>query len=350
VEAQLERFIRSERPDARSVRIEDLRVIAGGYSQETYRCDCVIESGGGTERLPLIVRRDPPPEADILPTNRRLEFELMERVRERTTIPVPEQHFLDETGAALDRPAMLMERLSGSSDLTALFAPGAEDEAEAVATELCERLAELHMTPIDALDPGGELRDPRSVGIDASSWDAYMASSIAYFKANYHNIAFDPLPVFYDMYASLPNRLPRPGRLAICHGDYQPSNFLYAGGQLTGVIDWENAHVGDPREELGWVHQMSALTGFDVWGAVKADGGFLEHYSKVSGIPASMDDVLFFQIFSTASLASPILDAVRRGLNGESDSFLNTYMLQSLIAVIPSFAAILGYPAAQEAL
>ena len=349
VEAQLERFIRSARPEAEAVRIEDLRVITGGYSQETYRCECTIEGSNGTERLPLIVRRDPPPNADILPTNRRLEFELIARVRESTTIPVPTPHFLDETGAALDRPTMLIERVTGSSDLTALFAPGSEAEAEAVSTELCERLAELHTTAIEVVDPSGELGDPRGADINASSWDAYMASSIAYFKADYHNIAFDPLPVFYDMHASLPNRLPAPAPLTLCHGDYQPSNFLCADGQVTGVIDWENAHIGDPREDLGWIYQMSSLTGFDVFGAVKADGGFLEHYSKLSRIPVSMEDVLFFQIFTSASLASPILDAVRRGLNGESDSFLNTYMLQPLVAAVPAYAAILGYPAAQEA-
>ena len=348
MESQLEQFIRQQRPDASAVRIEEFRALAGGYSQETYRCDCVIESGAGTERLPLIVRRDPPPESDILPTSRRLEFGILRRVGERTSIPVPAAHFLDETGAALERPAMLIERLAGSADLTPLFAPGNEDEAEAVATEFCERLAELHAAPLDALDPDGELRDARGAGIDCSGWDAYMASSIEFFLSSYRTIAFDPLPVFYDMYASLPNRLPKPVPLAICHGDYQPSNFLYERGRMTGVIDWENAHVGDPREDIGWVRQLSALTGFDLYGAVKADGGFLGHYTKVSGIPVTEEDVGFFQVFSSASLAAPILDAVRRGLDGESDNFLSTYMLQPLVAAQPGYTTILGYPAAQE--
>ncbi len=349
MEAQLERFIQQQRPDAQSVRIEDFRALAGGYSQETYRCDCVIESGGSEERLPLIVRRDPPPEADILPTNRRLEFQIIRRVRERTAIPVPQAYFLDERGAALDRPAMVIERLRGSADLSPLFAPGREEEAEAVATEFCERLAELHATSLDALDPDGEMRDARGVGLDSSSWETYMTSSIDYFRENYHRIAFDPLPVFYDMYASLPNRLPEPVPLALCHGDYQPSNFLYEEGRITGVIDWENAHVGDPREDVGWLYQLSAITGFDLPGAVKAGGGFLQHYSKLSGIPVTMEDVGFFQVFSSASLASPILDAVRRGLDGESDNFLSTYMLQPLVAAQPGYTAILGYPAAEEA-
>ena len=273
MEAQLQRFIAENRPDAQSVRIEDFQLLAGGYSQETYSADAVIESAGSTERLPLIIRRDPPPEVDILPTKRRLEFQILERVGERTGIPVPKAYFLDEHGAALERPAMVMERARGSADLTPLFAPGNEDEAEAIGTEFCERLAELHATSLDTLDPEGAFRDARDVGIDASSWESYMTSSIEFFMESYQQIAFDPLPVFYDMYASLPNKLPTPVPLAMCHGDYQPSNFLYEDGRITGIIDWEAAHVGDPREDIGWLWQLSAITGFDLAGSVKADGG-----------------------------------------------------------------------------
>lgn len=348
MEAQLERFIQQQRPDAQSVRVQNFQLLAGGYSQETYSCDCTIESGGNTETLSLILRRDPPPEVDILPTNRRLEFLITQRVGERTDIPVAKAHFLDEQGAALDRPSMLIERVPGTADLTPLFAPGNEDEAEAVATEFCERLAELHSTSLDVLDPDGEMRDARNVGIDASSWESYMTSSMEFFMESYHRIAFDPLPVFYDMYASLPNKLPQPAPLAMCHGDYQPSNFLYEDGRITGVIDWEAAHVGDPREDIGWLYQLSAITGFDLAGSVKADGGFLEHYSKLSGIPVTREDVDFFQVFSSASLAAPILDAVRRGLSGEAQSFLSTYMLQPLVAAQPGYCMILGYPAAEE--
>ncbi len=348
MEDQIERLIRQHRPDADAVRVENFQLLAGGYSQETYSADAEIASGGNTETLPLIIRRDPPPDQDILPTNRRLEFQITQQVREHTSIPVATPWFLDEQGATLERPAMVIERLRGSADLTPLFAPGNEDEREAVATEFCERLAELHATSLETLDPDGDFRDARGVGVDASSWESYMTSSMEFFVESYRRIAFDPLPVFFDMYASLPNRLPKPAPLAMCHGDYQPSNFLYEDGRITGVIDWEAAHVGDPREDIGWLYQLSSITGFDLTGSVKADGGFLQHYRKLSGIPVTEEDVGFFQVFSSAALAAPILDAVRRGLNGEAQNFLSTYMLQPLVASQPGYCAILGYPAAEE--
>jgi aminoglycoside phosphotransferase (APT) family kinase protein len=46
---------------------------------------------------------------------------------------------------------------------------------------------------------------------------------------------------------------PRPGANAsvLLHGDYWPGNTLWRGGHLVGVIDWEDAHLGDPLEDLG---------------------------------------------------------------------------------------------------
>ena len=46
-------------------------------------------------------------------------------------------------------------------------------------------------------------------------------------------------------------------------GDAGPTNFLHAGGRVTGLIDWEMAHLGDPHDDLAWVWVRTALLGFD---------------------------------------------------------------------------------------
>ena len=37
------------------------------------------------------------------------------------------------------------------------------------------------------------------------------------------------------------------------HGDYRLANFMVDSDGLSGVIDWELVHLGDPGEDLGWV-------------------------------------------------------------------------------------------------
>jgi aminoglycoside phosphotransferase (APT) family kinase protein len=38
----------------------------------------------------------------------------------------------------------------------------------------------------------------------------------------------------------------------MCHLDYQPFNVLVDDGEVTGIVDWANAHAGDRREDLAW--------------------------------------------------------------------------------------------------
>jgi aminoglycoside phosphotransferase (APT) family kinase protein len=345
MEAALERFLRAQVPAARDIRVESFRAVAGGYSRETFATDCVLEfEDGRCTPLRLILRRDPPPAVALLQNSRPAEHRLLNRLAEHTSIPVPRSLFLDEAGEAFERPAMLLERVSGASDISGLFDGFHADELQAVATDFCERLAQLHATPLELLDPDGDFRDPRGVGVDTSSWDAYMDSTLSYVKGNYANIAFDPLPWAYDAYCSLRTHLPAPAPLVLCHGDFQPSNFLFEGGKLTAVIDWENAHVGDPREDLGWLSYMQIITGVDIMGAVKADGGFLGHYSRVSGIPVTEEDVSFFRVFCSSLMGAPIVAAVKRRLDGLHSEFTHLYILQAVMATGPVFGAMLGYP------
>ena len=45
---------------------------------------------------------------------------------------------------------------------------------------------------------------------------------------------------------------PAPRRPSIIHGDLWPANVLMRGRELTGVVDWERAVIGDPALEVGF--------------------------------------------------------------------------------------------------
>lgn len=46
-----------------------------------------------------------------------------------------------------------------------------------------------------------------------------------------------------------------------CHGDWGDGNLLAEQGRITGVVDWERAHLGDPVRELSRA----------AWGAARKD-------------------------------------------------------------------------------
>ena len=55
----------------------------------------------------------------------------------------------------------------------------------------------------------------------------------------------------------LPLVIPPAGPLAFCHGDWTDGNVLAVGTDITAIVDWEAAHMGDPLRELSravWEH------------------------------------------------------------------------------------------------
>jgi len=57
----------------------------------------------------------------------------------------------------------------------------------------------------------------------------------------------------------------------IVHGDFGPQNMLFDlhADRVTGVLDWESAHIGDPIEDLAWaewivrMHHPEAIDALD---------------------------------------------------------------------------------------
>ena len=63
-------------------------------------------------------------------------------------------------------------------------------------------------------------------------------------------------------------RLPRPPRerprgrpLGLCQGDINVFNYLVRAGQVVAVVDWEQARIGDVRNDIGQLLALSHLKG-----------------------------------------------------------------------------------------
>lgn len=345
MEEQLRQFLARQWPDADEIEIHDFAVIAGGYSRETYRFDARVRRGGATTEYQLILRKDPPPASAILGSDRSLEHRVISAVRQHTDIPVPMSHFVEMDPATFGMPAMVLERAAGSGEPSALFNGGPQaHQAEALATQLCEMIATLHTTDPKLLNPGGDLDDPRHEGIDASSWQRYMETTFAYYLRSYDSIAFDPIPTFRDGYLTLRREPPRPLPVVVTHGDFNPANFLYRDGRVTALIDWENCHMGDPREDLGWLRLMDTLSNTNIFGSVTADGGFLGHYNKLTGFDVTEQEVNYFQLFMGANIGIPVVSAVKRRIDRQHFELMHLYLTQPVLVSMFTFATLLQYP------
>ena len=73
--------------------------------------------------------------------------------------------------------------------------------------------------------------------------------------------------------------LPQENISVLLHGDFWPGNILWRNGQLVGVIDWEDAALGDPLADLAH-SRLEILWAF----GINAMQSFTHHYQSMTTI------------------------------------------------------------------
>lgn len=112
----------------------------------------------------------------------------------------------------------------------------------------------------------------RGVPTEAAAWDEHLHHLDRFRREVLPTV---PRPL-RSAGGSLLERLSQPPPAPVLvHGDVGPEHILLAGGAVSGVIDWSDAHIGDPALDLAWlVHGSSA--GESVAAAYDADAAQLQ--------------------------------------------------------------------------
>lgn len=152
-----------------------------------------------------------------------------------TDVPVPGVRGLSESPAMI-----LLERLPGRSDFPAV---DREEEREPTARHLMELTARLHRL------------DARALAIAHLPWPERPGEStqaaLAHLKGALAALGEGADPFFSFAIRWLEEARPtETGVPRLIHSDMGPGNFLHEGGRVTGIVDWEVAHFGDPMEDL----------------------------------------------------------------------------------------------------
>ena len=79
--------------------------------------------------------------------------------------------------------------------------------------------------------------------------------------------------------------IPTDGHLTLCQGDINVFNYLFRGGEVVSVVDWEQARISDPRSDVGQLVALSHLKGAP-FGPV-SEQSFVQAYAATAGGPLS---------------------------------------------------------------
>jgi aminoglycoside phosphotransferase (APT) family kinase protein len=317
----------SARDGARTATVVAYEAMIGGYSRLMARAE-VHWSDGSVERL--VLRGDPPPGQAMMETDRDLEWALLDALRRAEAIRTPAAHHYDDTGEHLGTKCIVLEHVDGPSLQAVLNQLEADEEHRRHAIDLVDTMAAVHTVDLEPL------RDVLDVPTD---WDTYLGGLIDRFRQAEANHV-ESVPFLRYVAAWLDAHRPPPLPLRLVHSDFQPANVMLDADGSHLLIDWELAHVGDPREDLGYYNVYSSASGPNLF--LADPEGFLARYRERTGFSeeaVNMETMAYFSSLAAITVYSQVLagaGAMARGLNS---GLMTTYTLNALTVGHNNFMA-----------
>jgi len=166
-----------------------------------------------------------------------LEYEVL-KLLHGTEIPVPKPLVHVQS-----RPLgfLLMEHAAGRSATDILRETGSRDDRNRIAVAMGSMLSTLHHLPVRMVS-WQECVDGQLLSAERHLQEKVM--SRAEFRAK--GITGDPVKELERLRATCP----KPGVVAVLHGDFRPKNVLLDGERITSVLDWSFTDLGDPWYDL----------------------------------------------------------------------------------------------------
>ena len=230
------------------VAVDDLRRIGGGASKEQF----VFTVRSRQAPAQRCVLRMDPVEAAVI-TSRRREYEVLRAMAGR--VPAPQALWVDEDGSALGRPALITSFVDGVTKPTTVTS-NVSGFGTVLGPALRGRLAEpflRHLAAIHACD----WRSPLLASYQAPEADPTQAArwAVNWWTTVWRNDALAGLPLMGLAERWMREHLPPTRALVLVHSDYRTGNYLFdeARGDITAILDWELAHVGDYHQDLAWI-------------------------------------------------------------------------------------------------
>jgi aminoglycoside phosphotransferase (APT) family kinase protein len=292
------------------VRIENLKMLAGGASQETWQLDLHVAAGDPRGDYKLVLRRQLGGKIYASALDLWQEFRVMQvAYASDVLLPYPQAWLPDLLG----RPAALIHWKAGETiGRRIVREPALENARKKLPSQMGQMLAHIHRIDLDKYALYEFLPTPPHSATPAQ-W------AITQLEKNLDEIG-EPHPALELGLRWLHRNEPEPpAHLVLLHGDYRIGNMMVGENGLVSVLDWEFAHIGDPYEDLSYLLIRDWRFGNDHlhFGGIAQPDEFFAAYEEFSGMHVNLSGVHYWEILSNVRWAVGMLNQAQRHLRGQ---------------------------------
>jgi aminoglycoside phosphotransferase (APT) family kinase protein len=283
--------------------------LSGGAVQENWRLDVDVRGGPRAGRHTWVLRTDARARLPVS-LDRETEAKVLSAAH-RSGVLVAAPITSANATSALGQAYVVQTWLQGTAQARRIVRdPALPRFGEELARALATELAKIHAIR----PPNADLTSlPVPMRAPARAEVARLSAALARSP--------EPRPALEYILAWLDAHAPPAAPLALVHGDFRTGNYMVADGRLTGVLDWEFAHWGDPDEDIGWIAAKCWRFGNDALeiGGIARREVFLDAYAAASGRRPSGEAVRYWQIMAAAKWATiAVLQGDRFRTGGEA--------------------------------
>jgi aminoglycoside phosphotransferase (APT) family kinase protein len=264
--------------------VESMRLLPGGASKEAWAVDADGER--------LLVRRAGGGVIHAATLSLEHEFQVLEAAVEAGVKAPRPVAYLGELGG---REAFAMELVDGETIGRRIV----RDPPPGLELQLAEELAKIHAIPAQRL--------PFLRSADVLERFTHELDSVG-----------EPHPAIEYGLWWLRERRPAPLADVVSHGDFRLGNVVVSKNGLESILDWEFAHLSDPREDVAWPIVRAWRFGVDDrrLGGVGDVGPYLERYEELTGRSISEEDLDWWEVLGNVKWGIGCLTQCRRHLTG----------------------------------
>jgi aminoglycoside phosphotransferase (APT) family kinase protein len=262
------------------------RALPGDAARAHYLVTADIAGGPLAGRHALVVRGQAEDRDASLASAE--EFAIR-RVAFGAGLATPEPLWLEPNGDVLGKPFMVLRHAVGATEAAALQRDLSAEEGDRLAYRLGQELARLHRIGIEGA--------PAEIAFLAHPGADWAERRAADWRAALDGIAA-PQPCFEWAINWFADHAPTIERFALCHRDLRLGNFVAEGGQLVGILDFEQVAWSDPMEDLGWLCARGARLGSPEReaGGIGSREALYDGYKDVAGHDVDDRRVRFWEI------------------------------------------------------